>query len=474
MSEAAPGLEAATLSRVTRRLIPFLFVLYIANYLDRVNVSFAALQMNRDLGFSAGAYGLGAGMFFLGYCVFQVPSNLVLARVGARRWIGAIMIVWGAIASAMMLVRGVASFYALRFLLGVVEAGFFPGMIFYLANWFPAAHRARAVARFMTAIPLSGVVGGPLSGWLLGWNGVAGLAGWQWLFVLEGLPSAVLGVVALRYLTDRPEDAAWLPADGRVWLAERLRLERAGGSDRRRASLRLALLDGVVWRLGVLYFLIVVGLYGQGLWLPQLIKGSSQLGDLTVGLLAAAPALAAAVAMVAIAAHSDRTGERHAHVAVPLVAGAIGFAATALALDSPLVATGRSVARRHRVHGRPRAVLGPPHVVPERSGRGRRHRPHQLTRQHRGLRRALPRGCRKGRDRRLRRRAARVCGSDARRGVARALARARAAHDSSAVARRRGGRRTVVVCSYAYASLISVPSLHGRPTNDSPTGSPRT
>jgi ACS family tartrate transporter-like MFS transporter len=339
VSEAAPGLEAATLSRVTRRLIPFLFVLYIANYLDRVNVSFAALQMNRDLGFSAGAYGLGAGMFFLGYCVFQVPSNLVLARVGARRWIGAIMIVWGAIASAMMLVRGVASFYALRFLLGVVEAGFFPGMIFYLANWFPAAHRARAVARFMTAIPLSGVVGGPLSGWLLGWNGVAGLAGWQWLFVLEGLPSAVLGVVALRYLTDRPEDAAWLPADGRVWLAERLRLERAGGSDRRRASLRLALLDGVVWRLGVLYFLIVVGLYGQGLWLPQLIKGSSQLGDLTVGLLAAAPALAAAVAMVAIAAHSDRTGERHAHVAVPLVAGAIGFAATALALDSPLVAT---------------------------------------------------------------------------------------------------------------------------------------
>lgn len=339
MSEAAPGLEAATLSRVTRRLIPFMFALYIANYLDRVNVSFAALQMNRDLGFSAGAYGLGAGMFFLGYCVFQVPSNLVLARVGARRWIGTIMIVWGAIAAAMMLVRGVGSFYTLRFLLGVVEAGFFPGMIFYLANWFPATHRARAVARFMTAIPLSGVVGGPLSGWLLGWNGVAGLAGWQWLFVLEGLPSVVLGVVALRYLTDRPEDAAWLPADGRVWLSERLRLERAGASDRRRASLRLALLDGVVWRLGVLYFLIVVGLYGQGLWLPQLIKGSSQLGDLTVGLLAAAPALAAAVAMVAIAAHSDRSGERHVHVALPLVAGAIGFAMTALAVDSPLVAT---------------------------------------------------------------------------------------------------------------------------------------
>src|SRR6266581_2534214 len=206
--DPSPELQAATLRRVTRRLIPFMFVLYIANYLDRVNVSFAALQMNRDLGFSATAYGAGAGMFFLGYCLFQVPSNLMLERVGARRWVGTIMIVWGAIASGMMLVRGVGSFYTLRFLLGVVEAGFFPGMIFYLANWFPAAERARAVARFMTAIPLSGVVGGPLSGWLLSWNGVAGLAGWQWLFLLEGLPSVLLGAAALRYLTDRPADAA--------------------------------------------------------------------------------------------------------------------------------------------------------------------------------------------------------------------------------------------------------------------------
>jgi ACS family tartrate transporter-like MFS transporter len=339
VSEPASTLEAVTLRRVTRRLIPFLFVLYIANYLDRVNVSFAALQMNRDLGFSATAYGMGAGMFFLGYCLFQVPSNLLLERVGARRWIGAIMIVWGAIASGMMLVRGVASFYTLRFLLGVVEAGFFPGMIFYLANWFPAAERARAVARFMTAIPLSGLVGGPLSGWLLGWNGVAGLAGWQWLFLLEGLPSVLLGGAALRYLTDRPADAAWLPAEGRAWLARRLELERARSTARHGLSLRQALLDSVVWRLGLLYFLIVVGLYGQGLWLPPIIRGSSQLSDLAVGLLSTAPALAAAVAMVAIAAHSDRSGERHAHVALPLVAGALGFAATAAVLDSPLAAT---------------------------------------------------------------------------------------------------------------------------------------
>jgi ACS family tartrate transporter-like MFS transporter len=339
VSQPTSALEAATVRRVTRRLVPFLFLLYIANYLDRVNVSFAALQMNRDLGFSATAYGMGAGMFFLGYCLFQVPSNLMLERVGARRWIGTIMIAWGVIASGMMLVRGVASFYTLRFLLGVVEAGFFPGMIFYLANWFPAAERARAVARFMTAIPLSGLVGGPLSGWLLGWNGVAGLAGWQWLFLLEGLPAVLLGGAALRYLTDRPADAAWLPADGRAWLARRLELERAQRTARHGLSLRQALLDGVVWRLGLLYFLIVVGLYGQGLWLPQIIRGSSQLSDLAVGLLSAAPALAAAVAMVAIAAHSDRSGERHAHVAVPLVAGALGFAATAVVLDSPLVAT---------------------------------------------------------------------------------------------------------------------------------------
>src|SRR5207247_7458630 len=316
-----------------------MFVLYIANYLDRVNVSFAALHMNRDLGFSGAAYGLGAGMFFLGYCLCQIPSNLVLARVGARRWIGSLMIVWGTIASAMMLVRGVASFYTLRALLGVVEAGFFPGMVLYLTYWFPAVERARAVAGFMTAIPISGVVGGPVSGALLGLNGVAGLAGWQWLFLLEGLPSVLLGAAALWYLTDRPADAAWLPAEGRGWLTERLRLEQSRAAVMHGTSLRQAVLDGVVWRLGLLYFLIIAGLYGQGLWLPQIIKGSSQLCDLTVGLLSVAPALVAAVAMVAWGARSDRTGERHLHVAAPLAAGAVGFLATAVTRDVPLLAT---------------------------------------------------------------------------------------------------------------------------------------
>lgn len=334
-----PDLGRATTARVARRLIPFMFTLYIANYLDRVNVSFAALQMNRDLGLSGAAYGLGAGVFFLGYVLFQVPSNLVLARVGARRWIGSIMIVWGAIASAMMLVRGPAAFYALRFLLGVVEAGFFPGMILYLTYWFPAEERARAVARFMTAIPVSGVVGGPLSGALLGLNGVAGLAGWQWLFLLEGLPAVALGALALAYLTDRPEQAAWLAPEARAWLAEHLARERARTAERHGLTLRQALLDGVVWRLGILYFLIVIGLYGEGLWLPQFIKGTSRLGDFAVGVLSTAPALAAAFAMVAVGASSDRTGERHLHVAVPLAAGAVGFAVTARVLDAPLLVT---------------------------------------------------------------------------------------------------------------------------------------
>src|SRR2546426_9803760 len=193
-----------------------MFVLYVANYLDRVNVSFAALHMNRDLGFSSAAYGLGAGMFFLGYCLFQIPSNLLLARVGARRWIGGIMIAWGVIASAMMLVRGVGSFYALRALLGVVEAGFFPGMILYLTYWFPAVERARAVAGFMTAIPISGVVGGPISGALLGLNGVAGLAGWEWLVFLRGRPSGALGAGGPGDPPGSPPGAARPPAPERA------------------------------------------------------------------------------------------------------------------------------------------------------------------------------------------------------------------------------------------------------------------
>lgn len=332
------ALEQATLRRVSRRLIPFLFVVFIANYLDRVNVSFAALQMNQDLGLSGAAYGLGAGIFFLGYVLFQVPSSLLLERVGARRWIAAITIAWGGIASAMMFVRGPTTFYLLRFLLGAVEAGFFPGVILYFTYWFPAAHRARAVARFMTAIPVAQIVGGPLSGWLLGFDGRAGLAGWQWVFLLEGLPSIVLGALVLRYLTDRPADAAWLAPEPRAWLTERLRTERPDEATPGRPWRRL-LATPALWHLSAVWILMVLVGYGQLLWLPQIIKGASGLGNLAVGVLSAAPPLAAAVAMVWIAAHSDRTGERRRHVALPCLVTAAGFAATAAALPVPLLAT---------------------------------------------------------------------------------------------------------------------------------------
>jgi ACS family tartrate transporter-like MFS transporter len=336
---ATPDVGRAALRRVTRRLIPFLFVLYVANYLDRVNVSFAALQLNRDLGLSATAYGLGAGMFFLGYCLFQVPSNLLLVRVGARRWIAGLMVAWGAIASATMAIRSAGEFYVLRFALGVVEAGFFPGMILYLAHWFPAADRARAVARFMTAIPISGVLGGPVSGALLALDGRGGLAGWQWLFLLEGLPSVLLGLAVLAALTDRPAEARWLAPEERAWLVARLAEEQARTARPATVALGRALASPLVWRLGILYFLIVAGLYGQGLWLPQLIKGRAAVSDLGVGFLAAVPALAAAVAMVLVAAHSDRTGERPLHVAGALAAGAAGFALAAPAAGAPLLAT---------------------------------------------------------------------------------------------------------------------------------------
>ncbi|TMA57229.1 MAG: MFS transporter, partial [Deltaproteobacteria bacterium] len=217
-----PDAASVALAKATRRLIPFLFVLYVVAYLDRINVGFAALQMRADLGFDDRAYGLGAGIFFVGYFLFEVPSNLLLERFGARFWIARIMVTWGLIASAMVLVRGAASFYLLRFLLGVAEAGFFPGMILYLTYWFPAAERAHAVARFMTATAIAGVVGGPISGALLAMDGLGGLRGWQWLFLAEGLPAVVLGLSVLAYLPDGPATASWLTADERRSLAARL------------------------------------------------------------------------------------------------------------------------------------------------------------------------------------------------------------------------------------------------------------
>ena len=326
-------LEGTTLRKVTWRLIPFLLLLYITAWLDRVNVGFAALQMNQDLGFGAAVYGFGAGVFFVGYALCEIPSNLILARVGARRWIARIMITWGLISVAMMFVRGQTSFYILRFLLGVAEAGFLPGIIYYLANWYPAAARARAVSWFMSAIPLSIVIGGPFAGVLLEMNGLLGLKGWQWLFLIEGAPAVILGFVVLFYLSDTPEHARWLKPEERTWLSARIKAEQAQAKTRHGVGLRQALLHPTVWHLALIMFACQSGSYGLTLWVPQILKGLSGLSDLGVGLISAIPYLGAAIGMVLIGISSDRSGERFLHIAVPCFIAAVGFTGSAFLLS---------------------------------------------------------------------------------------------------------------------------------------------
>jgi len=323
--EATDAAAQRALAKATRRLIPFLFLLYVVAYLDRINVGFAALQMKQDIGLSDRAYGLGAGIFFLGYFLLEIPSNLILERVGARLWIARIMVSWGALSAATMLVRGPASFHVLRFLLGAAEAGFFPGVILYLTYWFPAAERARAVARFMTATAIAGVIGGPVSGALLSLHGSAGLAGWQWLFLVEGVPAIVLGLVVLVALPDRPADAAWLTPEQRIRLAALVDREARERAEVHGESLRAALANGRLWLLALLYFVLVVGLYGLSLWLPEIVKSLAGWSNFAVGLATVVPYLVAAIAMVLIGADSDRRAERRWHVALPAFAGALGL-----------------------------------------------------------------------------------------------------------------------------------------------------
>jgi ACS family tartrate transporter-like MFS transporter len=333
MPDSADDIDRAIASKVAWRLAPLLMVCYFVAFLDRVNVSFAALTMNADLGFDGAIFGLGAGIFFLGYFIFEVPSNLILEKVGARVWIARIMLSWGLVSAAMALVWNVPSFYVARFLLGAAEAGFFPGVVLYLTYWFAAEHRARMVGLFMAAIPISGVIGSPLSGWLLGLEGRLGLHGWQWLFILEGLPSILLSMVVWTYLTDRPREAHWLTTGERERLETALARERAPRDSVRKYRLGEALVNGRVLALGVLYLGLVTGLYGVTFWLPQIVKGFGGLSNFEVGLIVALPTLAAAITMVAWTRHSDRTRERPWHVALPAFAGAIGLIASAYVTD---------------------------------------------------------------------------------------------------------------------------------------------
>ena len=321
--------DSATMRVVSRRLIPFLFLLYVAAYLDRINVGFAQLQMKGALGFSDSVYGLGAGIFFVGYFIFEVPSNLVLARVGARVWIARIMITWGLISGAMAFVETPSGFYALRFLLGAAEAGFFPGVIYYLGLWFPARERAIATSRFMTATAIAGVIGAPLSAWLFTLDGAYGFAGWQWIFLAEAVPSIVLGIAVLFHLTDRPEAAKWLSGAERTMLAETMRAEAEAIVAEHRVDLRGALLHPIVWRLCLLYFTLIVGFYSISFWSPQIIQSLGSLDRVQTALVSAIPYVCAAVAMAFAGAHSDRTGERRLHIATAALVGAIGMIATA-------------------------------------------------------------------------------------------------------------------------------------------------
>jgi ACS family tartrate transporter-like MFS transporter len=321
-----PNPAASALRKAAGRLLPFLALLYIFNILDRSNVGFARLTMQRDLGLSQAAFDLGYGIFYFGYLAFEVPANLLLRRVGARRWIARIMVSWGLVSCATMFVTDVWSFYAVRILLGVAEAGFFPGIIFYLTNWFPDRERARVIALFMTAIAFSGVVGNPLSGAIMQYlHGEWGLAGWQWLFLLEGLPSVLLGLVVLVYLPDGPAQARWLSAAEREALMRRLEQDerRAGPSH---AGLAQAARSGVVWLLIAVYFTAAVGSNAAGAYYPQLISGRFPGADkFVIGLLSALPHVCAIVGMTLLSASSDRTGERRGHVALAAALAASGW-----------------------------------------------------------------------------------------------------------------------------------------------------
>jgi MFS family permease len=336
MTNSDGSLETRTYHKVDVRLLPFLFLCYILAYLDRVNVGFAKLQMLKDLSMSDAAFATGAGIFFIGYFFFEVPSNVLLKKFGARMWIARIMISWGVISAGMIFVKGEWSFYAMRFLLGLAEAGFFPGVIFYLTLWYPSKLRASRTAWFVAAIAVSGVIGNPISGWIMDrLNGAMNLAGWQWLFLSEGIPSVIVGLWVIYYLDSSIEEAKWLTAEEKALLANNVIAEDKHKTEHKLAD---AFTSGKVWVLCAIYFTLMIGLYGIAFWLPTIVKAFGIKGYFGVGLITAIPYGVAVIGMIFLSLHSDKTGERRLHYVFNVVAGAIGLVLSGIFASNPVLA----------------------------------------------------------------------------------------------------------------------------------------
>lgn len=330
------GFEKKTYHKVDLRLLPFLFFCYILAYLDRVNVGFAKLQMLKDLSLSDAAFATGAGIFFIGYFFFEVPSNVLLKKYGARMWIARIMISWGIVSACMIFVKGAWSFYGLRFLLGIAEAGFFPGVIYYLTLWYPSKFRSTRTAWFVAAIAVSGVIGNPISGSIMDFlSGAMKLAGWQWLFLSEGIPSIIVGFWVIYYLNSSIEEAKWLTAKEKALLAENLVAEDKHKTEHKISD---AFASGKVWALCAIYFTLMIGLYGIAFWLPTIVKAFGIKGYLRVGLVTAIPYGVAVIGMILLSNHSDKTGERRLHYVVNVTVGAAGLVLSGIFASNPVLA----------------------------------------------------------------------------------------------------------------------------------------
>lgn len=342
MSKMETSVEKRTIRKVTRRIIPFVFILYIISYLDRANIGYAALEMNEALGLTSQVFGLATGIFFIGYFLFEVPSNILMEKFGARVWIARILITWGIISMATGFAHEASHLYIIRFLLGVAEAGFFPGIVLYLTYWFRAKDHAKTIAMLMSAIPVSYIIGAPLSTWIMDNIHWFNIEGWRWMFLLEGAPALIFGIVTLFYLTDKPEDAKWLTDEEKNWLTAELEKERVKEADGKKGVAKHsghieALRDAKVWYFAVIYFVYIAGTLGVSYWMPQIIDGMSDtLSNTQIGLIATIPYIVATVAMNWWSARSDRKGERWLHAALPLLLGAITLIGAGVTLQPVL------------------------------------------------------------------------------------------------------------------------------------------